>query len=302
MTARKTILLSALTVALPALASAQAVLFHDGFRRPNGLITNDYATFHPGGEGAKPSDGWLALSGSLFAVNHAAWTGVPDNHIPQAGATKPTSGTRSAQFRVVTQNADFGDIAVSFDLFNQGLVQGPATPRKAYDGVHVLLRYQGNDLFYAVSVNRRDNTVSIKKKIQSGTYVDLTPSLPLKVRYNRWQRVTVTARNEADGSVTLQAFVGGKIAATATDAGVGGPALRGNGRVGLRGDNCEFLFSNFTVAALPAGPAGASAGEHAGEGSDDPKAVPGGDVPAAIPMAAPSPDTPGGAAVQTTEG
>lgn len=312
MTARTTTLLPLLlTVALPALASAQSVLFHDAFRRPNGLITNDYATFHPGGEGAKASDGWLALSGSMFAVNHAAWTGVPDNHIPQAGGAKPTTGTRSAQFRVVTQNADFGDIAVSFDLFNQGLVGGPATPRKPYDGVHVLLRYQGDDLFYAVSVNRRDNTISIKKKIQSGSYVDLTPSLPLKVRYNRWQRVTVTARNEGDGSVTLQAFVAGKLVASAVDAGVGGPALRGNGRVGLRGDNCEFLFGNFTVAALPAGaggptgvvetendaspadaaaPAAAPSGsEHAGEGSDNPKAIPGGDVP-------------GGPAIQTKEG
>lgn len=250
MTAKK-LILSLLLAAVPISAAAQAVLFRDGFARPNGLITNDYATLHPNGAGAKASPRWLALSGSLFALNHTAWTGVPDNHLPQAGETRPTSGTRSAKLRLVTQNADLGDVAVSFDLFNQGLVHGPKTPAKPYDGVHVLLRYQGDDLFYAVSVNRRDDTVSIKKKAQSGVYVDLTPSLPLKVRYKRWQRVTVAVRNEEDGSVTLKAFVAGKLVASAVDNGVGGPALRGVGRVGLRGDNCEFLFGNFTVTSLP---------------------------------------------------
>lgn len=278
-TLSKKLTLSALLAAVPVSAAAQAVLFHDGFTRPNGLITNDYATFHPDGKGAKNDPDWLALSGSVFALHHAAWTGVPDAHIPQAGETRPTSGTRSAQLRLVTRNADLGDVAVSFDLFNQGLVHGVKTPAKPFDGVHVLLRYQGDDVFYSVSVNRRDDTVSIKKKIQSGVYVDLTPSLPLRVRYHRWQRVTVAARNEPDGSVSLEAFVDGKRVASAVDDGVGGPALRGVGRVGLRGDNCEFLFGNFTVTALPSAGAG---------------------MPQALPASAPAEPLP--PQIQTTEG
>lgn len=270
----KKLTLSVLFAAVPISAAAQAVLFHDGFARPNGLITDDYATFHPDGRGAKVDGDWVALSGSIFALHHAAWTGVPDDHIPQAGDIKPTSGTRSAQLRLVTRNASLGDVAVSFDLFNQGLAHGVKTPAKAFDGVHVLLRYQGDDVFYAVSVNRRDDTVCIKKKVQSGVYVDLTPSLPMKVRYRRWQHVTVAARNEADGSVTLQAYVDGKLVATAVDNGAGGPPLRGVGAVGLRGDNCEFLFGNFTVTALPS--AGAAAPQAL------PVMVPGGDVPPQI--------------------
>jgi hypothetical protein len=237
----------------PAPVAAQAVLFHEQFARPNGLITNDFATFHPDSTAAKVSNGWIALSGSLFAVGKAGWTGVPDAQEPVPGKMRPTGATRSAALRLVTQLSDIGDAAVSFNLYNQGLTSGPAMPAKPYDGVHVLLRYQDDNQFYVVSVSRRDNTISIKKKGPNG-YVDLSPDIARKARYDKWQRVTVAVRNTGE-SVTIQAYLAGKLVATALDDGMNGPALRGAGKVGLRGDNCEFLFDDFKVTSLP--PAGA---------------------------------------------
>ena len=250
--------LSTLTAACLALLSlspsarSQAVLFHDRVPAPRGLITNDFATFHPGSAAAKASEGWIALSGSLFAVGHAAWTGVPDAQEPRPGKTKPTGATRSAALRVVTQRSDIGNAAVSFKLYNQGLTSSAALPAKPYDGVHALLRYQDESHYYVASISRRDNTVSIKKKTPEG-FVDLTPGIAHKARYDAWQRVTVAIRDSDEG-VLLQVYVAGTLVASVVDEGNGGAPLRGVGKVGLRGDNCEFLFDDFQVTALPAAP------------------------------------------------
>jgi hypothetical protein len=210
----KKLLLSLILSALPASAArGQSVLFHDAFAAPNGSFA---------------SPDWLVRAGALRAVGQAAWTGSP------------------APLRLLTQRDDVGDAAVSLQLYNQGFGTSAAT---AHDGVHVWLRHKDDETLYAVSVSRRDDTVRIQKK-SGGRYHDLAPAAPLKARYGRWQRVTVAARDTEDGTVTIQAFVAGRLVASAVDDGVGGPALRGPGRVGLRADNCQFLFDDFTVTAL----------------------------------------------------
>ena len=56
------------------------------------------------------------------------------------------------------------NIVVSSDLDNEVLTSATSTPPVAWDGVHVVLRWQGEERFYYASVNRRDDTVILKKR------------------------------------------------------------------------------------------------------------------------------------------
>jgi hypothetical protein len=95
------------------------------------------------------SPDWQMTSGSLFAADGAGWSGIPDG--TEADATS-SNGNDSAVFRLNTNRFDFGDVAVSFDLRNDGLAATSRTPAQAYDGVHVWLRYQSQYQLYAVSM------------------------------------------------------------------------------------------------------------------------------------------------------
>jgi hypothetical protein len=218
----KKVLISLLFCALPATAAqGQAVLFRDDFSRA---------------EGPMASSDWSVQAGALTAVDGAAWTGVPE-------------GASGADVRVLAGPDAVADAAVSFQLYNQGLVSDAQRPPAAHDGVHVWLRYRDAENLYAVSVARRDGMVRIQKKA-AGRYYDLASPQPLPAGYNRWQRVTVAAQDGEEGAVKISAYVAGRLVASAVDDGVGGPALSGAGRVGLRGDNCRFLLDDFTVTSL----------------------------------------------------
>ncbi len=154
-------------------------------------------------------------------------------------------------FRLTTQRSDFGDVAVSLRLRNDGLSSTASTPPVDWDGIHVFLRYQSEYSLYYASVNRRDGTVVIKKKVpggssNGGTYYELTPDLAHAVPYGQWQDVTATVRN-VPGGVELTLLADGVVLARVTDTGVGGPPITGPGRVGLRGDNVNASFDDFTV-------------------------------------------------------
>lgn len=198
------------------------------------------------------SPDWQMTSGSLFAADGAGWSGIPDG--TEADATS-SNGNDSAVFRLNTSRFDFGDVAVSFDLRNDGLTATSRTPAQAYDGVHVWLRYQSQYQLYAVSVNRRDGAIAIKKKTpggpspsNGGTYYDLVKQGHFTVPYGSWIHVTATARTNADGSVSLALYVDGSLLISAVDNGsFGGPPITNHGAVGIRGDNCNLLFRNFTV-------------------------------------------------------
>jgi hypothetical protein len=75
--------------------------------------------------------------------------------------------------------------------------------------------------------------------------------VPYAVPYNTWQRVRATVKSNSDGSVTLALFSGNTLLVSATDDGsIGGPPITSAGRVGLRGDNADLQFDDFTVTDL----------------------------------------------------
>lgn len=249
-------LISIITISEAAFSQGKRggkTLFFDDFNYSDGLLTNEYAHRHPEDLLAKRSPLWEMTSGSLFAKNNEGWTGVPDG-----GDTKRFSdkATNSAVFRMVTKQADFENVLVEFELCNEGLAFSSKTPKVAWDGVHIFLRYQSQYCLYYASVNRRDNMVIIKKKVpggvsNGGTYYNLSNYNSYPVPYGKWQHVGASVRNNGDGSVTIELYAGGKLIAVATDSGKGGEPIRSPGKVGIRGDNAELSFKDFKVSSLP---------------------------------------------------
>ena len=229
---------------------------------PNNLVTNEFAYWNPEDRTSVVSPDWELSSGSLFSVRGAGWTGIPDDKTPDACSS---NGNNSAVFRLTTRRADFENVEVSFRLLNRGLHDTPTTPRQPYDGVHIFLRYQTEYHLYYASINRREGTIVIKKKVpggpsNGGTYYELTPYVRREVPYGKWQDIRATVRNNPDGSVTIELFSGSRRLVAATDTGrVGGPPITNAGKVGLRTDNADALFGDFIVTGLPARTAAAAA-------------------------------------------
>jgi spore germination protein YaaH len=239
----------------PASAFGDKVLFVDHFNRPDGLVTNEFAYWHRTDPSAVKSPYWEMDSGSFFIQQNTGWTGIPDDTVPNAASS---NGSHSAVFRLDTTRSDFGNIAVDFSLLNQGLTATPSTPAMAWDGLHVWVRYQNEYNLYYASINRRDGTSVIKKKVPGGpsnrgTYYELSDYVPHPVPYNTWQDVRVTVRDNADGSVTICLYDDGRQIVCGTDRGAGGvPPIHGTGKVGLRGDNANLKFRDFVVHAWDA--------------------------------------------------
>lgn len=231
------------------------ILFRSRFEPlgPNGLVTNEFAYWNPHSPAAVVSPDWELDSGSLFSKHGAGWTGVPDDQKPDPVSV---SGNNSAVFRLTTKRKDFGDVEVSFRLFNRGLRSTPSTPEQPYDGVHVFLRYQSEFSLYYASVNRRENDIVIKKKVpggsdNGGTYYELSSYLPYAVPYGKMQRIRAKVRNQQDGSVLIELSINGRRVLSAVDDGTkGGAPIRMAGKVGLRVDNAEVVFDKFEVSAL----------------------------------------------------
>ena len=235
----------------PAPAPVPVVLLQDSFNVPDGIITNEYAYWNPTLE-AKRSPLWEMTSGSLFAKDQTGWTGVPDNVGPNMLSS---NGNNSAVFRL-TSRADFKDTELTFDLKTKGFLSTSSTPEVAWDGVHIFLRYISQYHLYYASINRRDNTCVIKKKVpggtsNSGTYHDLTAYTPHTFKLGEWQKIRATVMNHADNSVTIQLFADGIMIVEAKDDGTkGGAPITNAGKVGVRGDNCEFFIDAFTIKTL----------------------------------------------------
>jgi hypothetical protein len=231
---------------------SHAALIYDSFDRSNGLVTNEYAYYNPSSRYSITSPIWQQTSGSFFINGSDAWSGVPDAVEPNA---RSTNGTGSAIFRLTTRRNDFKDVAVSFDLLNKNLTHTAATPAAATDGVHVWLRHLGETALYAVSVNRRDNKIVVKKKVSGGTtnggtYYQIGTYARYYVSYNRWTHVKTTIQTNSNGSVTIAVYINGTRKLVVTDSGMGGAPIRTAGHVGLRGDNCNFKVDNFRVDSL----------------------------------------------------
>jgi hypothetical protein len=238
-------------VALAPLSANAATLLQDTFSSPNGLITNEYAHWNPGSSSAKKSTYWDMTSGSLFAKDGRGWTGKIDDCEPNATSSNCTN---SAIFRLNTKNFSYGNVKVSFKLYQNGLTSTRSTPAVDWDGVHIFLRYKSEQSLYYASVNRRDGHVVIKKKCSGGssnggTYYTLAERSGYAIPYGTWQNVAASAQN-VSGGVTLKLYRAGTQLLSVTDTGKGCAAITSNGATGVRGDNDQFLFDDFTVVSL----------------------------------------------------
>jgi hypothetical protein len=220
-------------------STAQPGRIVDSFAGPDGLIAAENQPPAPGSI-------WEMTSGSLFRSNGTGSTGRPD-----AGDAPGENG--SAVFRMVSLQRDFADVDMDVLLRVDDLVETARTPAQDYDGAHIWVRYQSYKQLYAVSVDRRDGMMIIKKKCEGGpepadggTYYELTPLVPAPIPFGQWQHVTVSVRDRPDGSVAINASRDG-IPLEAVDTGAGCPPLRGNGRVGIRGDNAELQFASIII-------------------------------------------------------
>ena len=218
------------------------------------LLTNEYAYEHGGAPDAVRSPEWIATSGSLFGLGDQLWSGRPDDQAP--GPTS-ASGTDSAVLRFVSTRRDYANVKVSFALRVMQLTETARTPAQDHDGVHIFLRYQSEFSTYYVSVFRRDGQVIIKKKVaggpsNGGTYFTLAAAV-LNLDANlpgTWHHVESTAAPGDRGGVALTLRIDGHLAIDVTDRGAQAPVIAVAGRVGMRGDNCEFYVRDFRADPL----------------------------------------------------
>lgn len=234
------VVLAAVVAALVLTRTHHSSTWRASFGSGRNLVANEL--------GPHRSSQWLVTSGSLFTDQGAGWTGPIDGERPDANSTRATD---SAVFRAVTQRRDFGNVTVRFELNAARAITTERTGEHAYDGVHVFLRYQSPQLLYAVSVDRRDATVAIKVKIpggpsNGGDYATLAQA-PFAFPVGRWTQEKVVITN-VSGGVRITLWTGGVQLLSITDPNPADAELAHAGRVGLRGDNTEFRFRNFTVS------------------------------------------------------
>ena len=221
-----------------AVATSQPASIVDSFTGPNGLIA---AEKHP----ATVGSAWVVTSGSLFRDDDEGWTGRPDDGQSQGD-------TGSSVFRMISAQRGFADVHVTMRLRVDDLTETDRTPDQPFDGAHIWVRYESDQQLYAVSVDRRDATMIIKKKCaggneNGGTYFDLSSFVTdAPIPLGRWQQISVTVQDLSDGSVAISASRDGR-SVEAIDGGVGCPPLRGGGGVGVRGDNAELRFDDIRV-------------------------------------------------------
>lgn len=145
--------------------------------------------------------------------------------------------------------------AVSFSLLNHGVTVDTPMPED-WDGVHVALRYADDCRTYYASVNRRDNKVVIKKRVPDGrstcgSFYNLSGYAAYDVPYGEWQKIRATVSTRRDGSVLIEVFINGRLAARGVDEGQGGPPILGPGEVILRADAAALEYDDFAIESIP---------------------------------------------------
>jgi hypothetical protein len=210
------------------------------------LLTNEFAYRHAGDPRAVRSADWIVTSGSLFRHGGDLWSGPPDGDAPGPAST---AATGSAVLRAVTRRDDHLDAAVSFSLLVSRFTTTGRTEARDFDGVHVMLRYRSEESAYFVSVNRRDGTYAIKRKTpggksNGGTYRTLAEgSQPVLPRLGSgWRHVAVAIHGTTTVTITLHIDGVPVLRSVST-----GPARSAAGRIGLRGDNCEFFVRDIRI-------------------------------------------------------
>ncbi len=231
-------------VAAGAALWARGPAFGDDFAGPDGLVTNEFAYHNAADPRAVLSPSWWVTSGSLFRQQGTGWTGRVDDRTPDPASA---TGTHSSTFRLVSRRS-FGNAQLALRLRVDAYTSG--SDDVTWSGVHLFLRYRDEYTLYAVSVGRRDGVLSVKKKVaggdsNNGTYFVLAERRAAQLSPG-WHDVRARVVDES-GGVTITLEVDGVPRLTARDAGVGGPPLTGEGRVGVRGDNTEFHLDDVTV-------------------------------------------------------
>ncbi|MFF7948446.1 hypothetical protein [Streptomyces griseorubiginosus] len=211
-----------------------------------GLVTNEFAYWHPDSPGARHSPDWTMTSGSLFGLDGAGWSGRPDGGRPDAGSVQATD---SAVFRLASRRRDFGDTRLSLEVRPMEMVTTARTPAQPYDGVHLWLRFHSEQECYAVSLVRRDGRVVVKRKTpggpaNGGTYVTLGTA-SASIPPDAWTPATATVTDLPDRRVRITLELAGHRVLDVTDTAPGGLYLPGG--VGVRGDNTEFMFRDFAA-------------------------------------------------------
>lgn len=190
---------------------------------------------------------WDVTSGSLLVSHGMDWSGIPDDG-PASGRYTGRNG--SAVFRALLRQETFGDVAIQIRVRPVRLFQTPRTPPVVWDGLTVFVRYHSQYALYAVSVARRDGEVVIKRKLPGGPanggYYTTLDQARLPVRWGHWMTATVVIRDVSRHSVQIALWINGKLVMSTVDSNRG--ALTSPGRVGLRGDNCEFYLAKFEVS------------------------------------------------------
>jgi hypothetical protein len=216
----------------------------------DGVVAADVGRPEAGG-------GWLVTSGTLLTRRGQLWSGRPDN-----GPPDPATGrTGSAVLRAVSLQSDFTNASIHGEMRVDALVSTERTPQHAWDGVHLFLRYRDANNLYVADLLRRDGTLSVKRKStsvfdassktqddRSRSSEDGIYSTLISTRVNDladgWHRFDVAIRDTA-GGVALTVSIDGRQLLATVDSDPS--ALRGPGRVGMRGDNADFTVRRFDV-------------------------------------------------------
>jgi hypothetical protein len=241
------VVLGVLVLATGASPRGPEVLFSDAFQGPDGLVTNEYATGHPGDPHSRISPRWIVTSGSLFRRGDAGTDGPIDR---SPVGPDSTSATDSAVFRAYTRARFDPSYSVRFEA----RVAAPVlTGGPAWDGFHVIVGARSAAAAYYVSVARRDHRAVIKKKtaggpVAGGFYAAISAYRPFAFPAGRYLPVRVDVTRNDGGSVSIDLYVGGRPVVSATDDD---HAFTGPGRVGLRADWTQIWVRDFRITRAP---------------------------------------------------
>ncbi len=220
----------------------------------DGLVTNEYAFFGSTDPKSIKSSLWEMTSGSLFVKSGSYWSGIPDLVEPNYVSS---NGSGSAIFRLTTKNSTYQDVSVSFNFtLNQlvgAVIDQDTNKPPVWDGAHMFLRYQSETSLYYASFSRRDGEVVLKKKCtggpdNGGTYYEL--SAPTKSSLQNGANLIRADIKNISNNVKIDLYINSKLVASAIDSGIGCSVISKAGKVGIRGDNANFNFDNFTVTSI----------------------------------------------------
>jgi hypothetical protein len=235
---------------------ATTVLFSAPLNGQNGILANEYSYWNPNSSCPYKSSVWQMTSGTLSIKNNAGYSGIPT--VEKHSTCSSTTHTDSAIFRLNTTQNNFSNVDVSMD-YMAAKHGGGGAPNNSYDGIHMWVGYQNEYALYAATIFRWDGNLVIKKKVPLQTAHCTNPSnegcyynVTAEKKYanlttaNIWRHADILFQPNSDGSTTITTKIDGNVIMQAVDKNLHGPAYK-SGAVGVRGDNTEFYFKNFTV-------------------------------------------------------